>query len=816
MNLTWLIQTVNELVAFKNSVVTLSKRIFQLPISTAGTKWVAVHNESSLVTEKFNLTDALAEVYSITNGITALGNITRDGADFTFEVGFQWRINGINYLNAEIERTIEDAGTGNHRIDIAVVDENDDIYIVEGFEVPLATAVVQPPTPPNTLFLCSFLITESVIGDPSEPIITEQNNIPLKVNILSTDLATDDIAGFVDYFNALNPPLEILETTSLVQYFCTDTESVYQLTGVGKGVYGLSSLQITSANVLKFSAGGGATPDLESVLTEGDRPIKDVTALPDYTFVLGDETKFILDIDTGDKTLPPSVFSQGAEIIIQNGGSATTNILRGVGVSIVGGGVNSDQTLEVGFRAILKQSSLNYWEFNKIGYTTSTPNLEQVLTVGGTATDLMISLGSASNNCLIELNPTSSLVTNYDFVTGDSVEIYPNQIKVTDGVEDVFVYKDKLQRSKGGFETDLLFTDPTANRSITFDDEDGTVAMRSYVDNKVAGLLDLRGLWDASGNIFPTTGGSGAAGAILKGDFWYVSVAGVLNGVTVNIGDSFFANVDSPTSSDWLILEANLGYVPENIANKTDNMTGNTASSTKYLSTKGTFDWVTGLTWLTNTIFGTFLQGQTAKDTLVDADGVVSFDSADSNKSKKTTWLNVWVNYLKAKADLLYGPKSDYIKLTAARTLASTTSLQSIFGLVYNAPANRTIRFRVEFDLTGLSSSSNDISFGVIGTAGISSINYKSVAIKSANLNGLNTPVLVSGQLTTATAIVNANTTTTGKAFISGTIITSTSGTIDLAVATSVAVGSAQVSLNSLAKITDIGPDTLSQTSNIS
>ena len=67
------------------------------------------------------------------------------------------------------------------------------------------------------------------------------------------------------------------------------------------------------------------------------------------------------------------------------------------------------------------------------------------------------------------------------------------------------------------------------------------IATREYVDNKVAGLLDLRGNYDASVNAFPTTGGSGTSGAILKGDFWYVSVAGVLNGVTVNIGDSFFA-----------------------------------------------------------------------------------------------------------------------------------------------------------------------------------------------------------------------------------------------------------------------------------
>lgn len=57
---------------------------------------------------------------------------------------------------------------------------------------------------------------------------------------------------------------------------------------------------------------------------------------------------------------------------------------------------------------------------------------------------------------------------------------------------------------------------------------------------------------------------------------------------------------------------------------------------------------------LTETNFGSFMNARTAKNTLVDADEVVSGDSADSNKAKKTTWLNVWTNYLKPKTDALY------------------------------------------------------------------------------------------------------------------------------------------------------------------
>lgn len=191
---------------------------------------------------------------------------------------------------------------------------------------------------------------------------TLQNNIPLKVDILSTDLATDDIAGFVDYFNDLNPPLEILETTSLVQYLCTDTQNIYQLTGVGKGVYGLSNTQITSDNVLKISLSQNLQ-DLESVLTEG-----------------------------------------------------------------------------------------------------------------ATATDKTIELNSASSDDVILLDAPSQTMGVVNLSTGAIAAIKSTFVEVTLGGEGIRMLKDKIRRTISGFYSDLVFTDPTANRTITFKDESGTVA----------------------------------------------------------------------------------------------------------------------------------------------------------------------------------------------------------------------------------------------------------------------------------------------------------------------------------------------------
>lgn len=92
------------------------------------------------------------------------------------------------------------------------------------------------------------------------------------------------------------------------------------------------------------------------------------------------------------------------------------------------------------------------------------------------------------------------------------------------------------------------------------------LAVKTYADNLVVGMLNDRGVWDASGNAFPTTGGSGVGGAIRKGDMWYVSVAGTLGAKLVNVGDSFRALVNDPAqvAANWSILEANIGYVPAN------------------------------------------------------------------------------------------------------------------------------------------------------------------------------------------------------------------------------------------------------------
>jgi len=64
-----------------------------------------------------------------------------------------------------------------------------------------------------------------------------------------------------------------------------------------------------------------------------------------------------------------------------------------------------------------------------------------------------------------------------------------------------------------------------------------------------------RGFYDASGNTYPATGGSGGGGAILAGDQFRLSVGGTLNGVTWVENTMLLANIDAPGQVDanWRI-----------------------------------------------------------------------------------------------------------------------------------------------------------------------------------------------------------------------------------------------------------------------
>lgn len=194
---------------------------------------------------------------------------------------------------------------------------------------------------------------------------------------------------------------------------------------------------------------------------------------------------------------------------------------------------------------------------------------------------------------------------------------------------------------------------------------------KSYADGLVIGLLDDRGNYNPStnSNLYPTTGGSGASGSILKGDLWSINglgsgVSAVIGGKTVTDGDVVRALINAPSNTDanWVITENNFGYVAENAANKSNDIETDKASTSKYGNIAA---WIV---WL-KTYFFSNLPAKSS--TLVDADLIIAGDSADSFKTKTRTFTQLKAT-LKTYFDTFYLVPQITITLTGNITTATT------------------------------------------------------------------------------------------------------------------------------------------------
>jgi len=137
-------------------------------------------------------------------------------------------------------------------------------------------------------------------------------------------------------------------------------------------------------------------------------------------------------------------------------------------------------------------------------------------------------------------------------------------------------------------------TAPTATVGTNNTQIATTAFTKALVDASVAGLLDYRGGFipetTSGATGFPTTGGSGTSGAVLKGDAFIASANGFITTEVINSGDMIIASIDSPgqTLSSWNIIQRNITYTPEDQANKATVFT--TVNDTLYPTVKAVKD----------------------------------------------------------------------------------------------------------------------------------------------------------------------------------------------------------------------------------
>lgn len=145
---------------------------------------------------------------------------------------------------------------------------------------------------------------------------------------------------------------------------------------------------------------------------------------------------------------------------------------------------------------------------------------------------------------------TSGTVTLQVLVDNSTIEISSNAIRIKDGG----VTFAKLNTAAW---TNTI----TGNSAVKLTTEN---AVKTYVDNTIASLGNLEGGFDAATlTAFPVS-----AGGTKKGDYWYATSNGTVNGIVLKIGDVLIANKDNASATlpaDWIFLQTNVDQATESI-----------------------------------------------------------------------------------------------------------------------------------------------------------------------------------------------------------------------------------------------------------
>lgn len=209
----------------------------------------------------------------------------------------------------------------------------------------------------------------------------------------------------------------------------------------------------------------------------------------------------------------------------------------------------------------------------------------------------------------------------------------------------------------------------------------------------LVGLWDDRGNFTPSGN-YPSTNGSGTAGAILKGDIYTISglgagVTALMGTKSVKDGDTVRALIDTPGNTDgnWAINEGDLGYTPlSNTLNSALIFVGNASNLATAVAMSGEASIInTGAVTLSNAaVIAKVLTGYTSgAGTVAATDSILqAIQKLDGNSSTK------W--------SLASGGT-----LTGIATITSNANSQHIFNGTWTATGNNQYHFSFQPSITG-------------------------------------------------------------------------------------------------------------------
>ena len=323
------------------------------------------------------------------------------------------------------------------------------------------------------------------------------------------------------------------------------------------------------------SQDSGITPTTETVLLTNENPtyiITDDTAELLSVTNSSDSGEVVMDILSADKHLTIQIFRNNTLVTTPDGGVEYQN----------------GDTIFASYEA-----ATGIW------YVTDT-EISVIADYGDVTVDHAIA------NPNMTVKPGYFILPDFSFLLNELVLISDHSIKSRIGLYKSFgtiagVGTTVVQIALGN----KLNTVRVKNANVLISQYDGVntsslkfseMSTKEYAESLVVNLWKDKGNYNPNdnNNQYPSVTG------IKKGWLWVISGLGTgvtttMGSAVVQDGDTVRALVDNPgqTNSNWTTLENNLGFTPENQANKTDDVESNKTSSTKFASVKGIADWVT-------------------------------------------------------------------------------------------------------------------------------------------------------------------------------------------------------------------------------
>lgn len=228
-------------------------------------------------------------------------------------------------------------------------------------------------------------------------------------------------------------------------------------------------------------------------------------------------------------------------------------------------------------------------------------------------------------------------IKNFRFEELPAHPLNPYETKIYRNTTDGFLYEYK---NSAWIKLDKVLIDDSSEATDT-----------TYSSSKIAALLSdailkgtkiLGGTNNANNSLSKADGltGTGAGGDIEAGNMWWITANSTFasGAVNLNNGDIVIALVDNAGDNvnDWVVIEGNIGYTPEDIANKVQDILANSTSTTKYSSVKATYDYIQSIKTVIDQSI-TDLQTQIDSSGLNLTDLMQRMSDAELNKANKVS-----------------------------------------------------------------------------------------------------------------------------------------------------------------------------------